>query len=164
MAGTEGDLTTALDFLHLLQNELNISKPTQEPVFSAGSAESRDGTLSISSLTSPKAWIDVYYPVMNTPLDRSVEILSEDGESVWKAHIEEVAEDVLDPEAGEYATAVPVFHGLSRGGEVQGRLVYANYGRKEDYEVLEKRGVNLTGTIVIARYGGIFRGLKVLYK
>ncbi len=140
MAGTEGDLTTALDFLHLLQNELNISKPAQEPVFSAGSAESRDGTLSISSLTSPKAWIDVYYPVMNTPLDRSVEILSEDGEPVWKAHIEEVAEDVLDPEAGEYATAVPVFHGLSRGGEVQGRLVYANYGRKEDYEVLERRG------------------------
>lgn len=140
MAGTDGDLTTALDFLHLLQSELNISAPSEEPIFPAGSAESRDATLSISSLTSPKAWIDVYYPVMNTPLDRSVEIMSEGGEPVWKAHIEEVAEDVLDPEAGEYVTAVPVFHGLSRGGEVQGKLVYANYGRKEDYDELEKRG------------------------
>lgn len=36
-----------------------------------------------------------------------------------------------------------------------------NYGRKEDYEELAAKGVNLTGTIALARYGGLFRGLKV---
>lgn len=40
-------------------------------------------------------------------------------------------------------------------------LVYVNYGREEDFEALAKLGVNVSGTIVIARYGKIFRGNKV---
>ena len=141
MAGTDGDFQTAIDFLHLLQKELGIAPPAQEPVFAAGSVESRNATLSIPSAKTTSAWIDTYYPVMNSPLDRSLQIHDEDGNAVWNAHIEEVAEDVLDPEAGKYAEAVPAFHGLSRGGEVEGKLVYANYGRKEDFDELEKRGV-----------------------
>ena len=84
--------------------------------------------------------MDVYYPVMNSPLDRSLEILNDDGSVSWKADIEEVTEEEMDPDAGKYALAVPVFHGLSRGGEVQGRLIYVNYGRKEDYDALEEQG------------------------
>jgi N-acetylated-alpha-linked acidic dipeptidase len=38
--------------------------------------------------------------------------------------------------------------------------VYANYGRVEDYEQLERMGVSARGAIVIVRYGGIFRGVK----
>ncbi|KAH9938633.1 Zn-dependent exopeptidase [Fomitopsis serialis] len=153
LAGSEGDYKTSIDFLALLQRELNIPVPGAEPVFSAGSAESRNATLSIASQDAPTAWIDVYYPVMNTPLDRSLQILGEDG-------LEEVA-DESDPEAGKYADAVPTFHGLSRGGEAEGRLVYAHYGRKQDYDELEAKGVDLNGAVVITRYGGIFRGLKV---
>jgi N-acetylated-alpha-linked acidic dipeptidase len=74
--------------------------------------------------------VDVYYPVMNTPLDRSLQVLDEDGEVIWDAHLEEVADDT-DPEAGKYFASVPTFHGLSPSGDVQGKLVYANYGRKE---------------------------------
>jgi N-acetylated-alpha-linked acidic dipeptidase len=66
-----------------------------------------------------------------------------------------------DPEAAKYRDAVPTFHGLSRDGDVTGQLVYANYGSREDYAKLVKDGVNLTGKIVLTRYGGIFRGLKV---
>jgi N-acetylated-alpha-linked acidic dipeptidase len=76
---------------------------------------------------------------MNTPLDRSLEILGEDGKPVWQADLTEHA-DATDPEAGQYADAVPTFHGLSRGGEVEGKLVYANYGRKEDYDALVANG------------------------
>jgi len=111
-------------------------------------------------LHGPTAWIDVYYPVMNTPLDRSLEILGDDGEAVWTADLEEQA-DETDPEAGKYADAVPTFHGLSRGGEAKGKLVYAHYGRKQDYDALVEAGVDLNGAIVITRYGGVFRGLKV---
>ncbi|KAI5119745.1 hypothetical protein M0805_004077 [Coniferiporia weirii] len=164
MAGTPGDLDTALDFLHLLQKELGVQSSSLEsdPVFDAGTHESRRATLDIIKRDAPYAWVDTYYPVLNSPLDRSVEILGDDEkEAVWKANLEEVAEDELDPDAGKYAEAVPVFHGLSRGGEVKGKLVYVNYGRKEDYDGLEAAGVNFTGTIAIARYGGIFRGLKV---
>jgi N-acetylated-alpha-linked acidic dipeptidase len=133
-----GDLATAKDFLALLQSELGIQGPLF-PIFSAGSHESRAATLSIPKLVDPQAWIDVYYPVMNTPLDRSLEILGEDGKPVWQADLKEHA-DSADPEAEMYADAVPTFHGLSRGGEVEGKLVYANYGRKEDYDALVAEG------------------------
>ncbi len=35
-----------------------------------------------------------------------------------------------------------------------------NYGRTEDYEVLDRLGVSVKGAIVIARYGGSWRGIK----
>ena len=44
---------------------------------------------------------------------------------------------------------------------MQGKLVYANYGREEDFEALEKLGVNCSGKIVIMRYGKIGRATKV---
>jgi len=45
---------------------------------------------------------------------------------------------------------------------VEGRLVYVNYGRIEDYDRLASDlGVNVNGSIAIARYGRIFRGDKV---
>lgn len=46
---------------------------------------------------------------------------------------------------------------------LQGDLVYVNYARTEDFFKLEREmGINCTGKIVIARYGKIFRGNKVL--
>ncbi|KAI0068619.1 Zn-dependent exopeptidase [Artomyces pyxidatus] len=160
LAGSDGDLQTAEDFLHLLQRELNVSKPREQAIFPAGSEASRNATLSITNLTEPTAWIDVYYPVMNTPLDRSLEILSDDGEVVWSAELEEVA-DETDGDAWTYFDAVPTWHGLSRGGEVQGKLIDVNYGLKSDYDALVEKGVNFTGAIAIARYGRNFRGLKI---
>lgn len=160
MAGTPGDFDTATDFLKLLQTELGITAPPTLPLFSAGTPESRGATLNISSLKAPTAWIDTYYPVMNTPLEHSIEILDAEGNAVWTAELEEVADDT-DPEAGKYFDAVTTWHGLSRGGSAKGKLVYANYGRKEDYDALVEQGVDLTGSIVLTRYGGIFRGLKV---
>ena len=45
----------------------------------------------------------------------------------------------------------------------QGELVYVNYARTEDFFKLEREmNINYTGKIVIARYGRIFRGNKVL--
>lgn len=162
MAGTPGDFETAKDFLALVQAEFGAVSPAEdgEPIYSAGTTESRNATLSIPHLTAPTAWIDVYYPVMNTPLNHSVTILGDDGLPVWDAPLEEVA-DATDPEAGKYFEAVPTFHGLSRSGEVKGKLVYANYGRQQDYKALIDKGVDLKGAIVIVKYGGIFRGLKV---
>lgn len=40
--------------------------------------------------------------------------------------------------------------------------MYVNYGRVEDYATLENHtSINVTGKIVLARYGKIFRGDKV---
>jgi N-acetylated-alpha-linked acidic dipeptidase len=53
------------------------------------------------------------------------------------------------------------FHGYSADGEVHAQVVYVNYGRPEDYGAIEKLGVSVAGKIVMARYGKLFRGLKV---
>lgn len=39
----------------------------------------------------------------------------------------------------------------------QGDVVYANYGRVQDFAFLAEKGINLTNRIVLARYGYIFR-------
>jgi len=160
LAGSAGDLVTAKDFLSVLQTNLGIEVPAEEPVFPAGSSESRDSILKIAELDGPKAWIDTYYPVLNTPLDRSLEILGDDGKPVWQADLEEFSDDT-DPEAAAFYKSVPTFHGLSKDGDVTGQLIDANYGLKEDFDALVAKGVNFTGKIVLARYFGNFRGLKI---
>lgn len=119
MAGTEGDLATAKEFLDLLQREFNI--PRAETIFPAGSTESRNAILNIARTHAPQAWIDIYYPVMNSPLDRALQALDDDGKVVWEADLEERADDT-DPEAGKYSEAVPTFHGLSKDGDVTGKV------------------------------------------
>ena len=57
--------------------------------------------------------------------------------------------------------AFPAFHGYGVSGDVTGQVVYANYGRPEDFAALEKLGVDVKGKIVLVRYGELFRGLKV---
>ncbi|KAI9574759.1 hypothetical protein HD554DRAFT_2232863 [Boletus coccyginus] len=160
LAGTPRDLETAKHFLAHLQQELGINHTSEFPIYSAGSDEARAASLDISAYTKPTAWIDTYYPVLNSPLDHSLQILGEDGNPAWTAELEEVS-DGTDPYAAEYATAVLTWHGISCGGEAQGKLVYANYGRKEDYDALVEAGTDFNGKIVIARYGGNFRGLKI---
>src|ERR1043165_6028854 len=54
----------------------------------------------------------------------------------------------------------PLFNGYSASGDVTARVVYANYGLPNDYEELQKAGVDVKGKIVIVRYGNSFRGVK----
>ena len=142
------------------EKSFNIESPSNEPIYPAGSVESRNATLNIPFTKEPRAWIDTYYPLMNTPLNHSLDILDESGNVVWTAQLEEDG-DPLDEDAANARLAVPVFHGLSKDGNVTGKLFYANYGRQEDYDEVERLGVNITGKIALVRYGAILRGLKV---
>ena len=54
----------------------------------------------------------------------------------------------------------PTYNAYSADGEVTGEVVYVNYGMPADYEELEKAGVSVKGKIVLARYGGGWRGIK----
>ena len=56
---------------------------------------------------------------------------------------------------------LPGFHGYGASGRASGQVVYANYGTREDYDHLEQLGVSVDGRVVLARYGRVFRGLKV---
>ena len=54
----------------------------------------------------------------------------------------------------------PGFNGSSASGDITAPVVYANYGRPEDFDKLEALGINLKGKIVLVRYGSNFRGVK----
>jgi N-acetylated-alpha-linked acidic dipeptidase len=97
--------------------------------------------------------IEEFRVLFPTPKTRLLEM---DG---FKASLEEPAlkEDATSSQKDEQ---LPVYNAYSIDGDVSGELVYVNTGVPKDYEELERRGVDVRGKIVIARYGGSWRGIK----
>ena len=65
-----------------------------------------------------------------------------------------------DTTSKQQSEQLPSYNAYSIDGDVTGPLVYVNYGVPADYEELERRGISVKGRIVIARYGGSWRGIK----
>jgi len=65
-----------------------------------------------------------------------------------------------DATSGQADEPLPLYNAYSADGDVTGELVYVNYGVPRDYEELEQRGVDVRGRVVLARYGGSWRGIK----
>lgn len=96
---------------------------------------------------------DVLFP---TPRERVLEL-------VEPTHVTAALDEPAvpqDPTSSQQAEQLPAYNAYSPDGDVTGPLVYVNYGRPEDYEVLERYGVSVKGAIVIARYGASWRGIK----
>jgi N-acetylated-alpha-linked acidic dipeptidase len=55
----------------------------------------------------------------------------------------------------------PAFHGYGASGTAEGQVVYVNYGTPADYTRLAGMGISVDGKVALARYGSVFRGLKV---
>jgi N-acetylated-alpha-linked acidic dipeptidase len=55
---------------------------------------------------------------------------------------------------------LPAYNIYGADGDVTAELVYVNQGMPDDYQELERQGVSVKGRIVLARYGGGWRGLK----
>ncbi|HKI86839.1 MAG TPA: M28 family peptidase, partial [Thermoanaerobaculia bacterium] len=55
------------------------------------------------------------------------------------------------------------WNAYSGNGDVEASVVYANYARLEDFKELAKLGVSVRGKLVLARYGGNFRGYKAKF-
>ena len=96
---------------------------------------------------------DVLFP---TPKERHLELLAP---TRFTAKLQEPAISV-DPTSQQTSEQLPTYNAYSADGDVTGRLVYVNYGLRDDYEHLERLGVSVKGAIVIARYGGAWRGIK----
>jgi N-acetylated-alpha-linked acidic dipeptidase len=65
-----------------------------------------------------------------------------------------------DPDSGD-SGQLPGYLAYAASGDVNGPLVYVNYGVPEDYAVLDKLGISVKGKVVLARYGKSWRGTKV---
>jgi N-acetylated-alpha-linked acidic dipeptidase len=96
---------------------------------------------------------DVLFP---TPKERLVELIEP---TKFTAKLQEPALGV-DPTSNQQNEQLPTYNAYSIDGDVTAPLVYVNYGVPDDYEQLERLGVSVKGAIVIARYGGSWRGIK----
>ena len=96
---------------------------------------------------------DVLFP---TPKERALEMTE-------PAHVvAKIAEPTVsgDATSAQHNEQLPVYNAYSIDGDVTAPLVYVNYGIPADYEELERLGISVKGAIVIARYGGSWRGIK----
>src|SRR6266704_1710107 len=96
---------------------------------------------------------DVLFP---TPKTRVLEMTAPEK---FTAKLEE-PELKQDATSGQKSEQLPIYNAYSIDGDVTGQLVYVNYGVPQDYEQLAERGIDVKGRIVIARYGGSWRGIK----
>uniref|UniRef100_A0A8C5BPV7 N-acetylated alpha-linked acidic dipeptidase 2 n=1 Tax=Gadus morhua TaxID=8049 RepID=A0A8C5BPV7_GADMO len=101
---------------------------------------------------------DVLLSYPNKSQPNYISIVDQLGNEVFNTSL---AEPVPDGYEG-VADIIPPYSAFSPKGQPEGELVYVNYGRTEDFVQLKREmGINVTGKIVIVRYGKIFRGNKV---
>ena len=103
-----------------------------------------------------EAKIETYQVLFPYPKVRLLELIAPEK---YKAKLTAV------PVAGDAYTdqgdaLLPSYNAFSTDGDVTAELVFVNYGIPADYEELEKRGIDVKGKIVIAKYYGSWRGIK----
>ena len=102
------------------------------------------------------AQIETYNVLFPTPKTRVLELL---GAKPYKAKLEESALKE-DKTTGQKSEQLPSYNAFSADGDVTAELVFVNRGIPADYEELDKMGIDVKGKIVIAKYGGSWRGIK----
>ena len=127
----------------------------------AGSKEDHDTAIYVAekfkaagldtSIVPYKVWLNLPKEIRVTATDASGKVLMT---GPTREHVEGDPFD-NDPRV------VAAFNGSSPSGDVTANVVYANYGRPEDFKKLDDLGISVKGKIVLVRYGGNFRGVKV---
>jgi N-acetylated-alpha-linked acidic dipeptidase len=102
------------------------------------------------------AKIEQFQVLFPTPKSRLLEMTAP---TPFKAKLEEPAL-AIDPTSNQKDEQLPTYNAYSPDGDVNGPLVFVNYGLPADYEELDRLGVSVRGAIVIARYGNSWRGVK----
>ena len=97
-----------------------------------------------------------YHVLFPTPKTRLLELL---GSKPYKAKLEEPALKE-DKTSGQKSEQLASYNAYSADGDVTAELVYVNRGIPADYDELERMGISVKGKIVIAKYGGSWRGIK----
>jgi N-acetylated-alpha-linked acidic dipeptidase len=158
-AGRQRALEARFDSLLKRENLREWMKRMSSRPHHVGSPHDRDNAEFMAGLF--RSWgydaevetFDVLFP---TPKTRVLEMTAP------VRHAARLGEPALEEDAtsGQTSEQLPVYNAYSIDGDVTGQLVYVNYGVPRDYEELERRGIDVKGKIVLARYGGSWRGIK----
>ena len=130
---------------------------TEEPHIAGlpGSKKVAEYILSKFKSWGLNAWIEETQALMPLPLERHLELLEPES---YVALLKEPA--LLEDKDSSDEGQLPTYNAYAAEGDVVGQVVYVNYGIPEDYEQLEQLGIDVTGKIVLARYGKSWRGIK----
>ncbi|PWN29218.1 Zn-dependent exopeptidase, partial [Jaminaea rosea] len=173
IAGGDADYRSALQVQKQWASLLDL--PEQDPtdlLFDAGSSESQhyltgdwkgQGGYALGPV---RVWTDTYHVWLNDPqedasslsLGPATKKRVDKTAPTWEA---DLREDTLDDDPTS-VHRIPAFHGYSKPGSASGPLVFAGYCSPSDFALLKKRKIPVKGAITLCRYGGLFRGLKVL--
>jgi N-acetylated-alpha-linked acidic dipeptidase len=96
-----------------------------------------------------------YSVLLPWPGRRRIDITAPDE---MKLQVEE--EKIRGDQWADKPGILPAYNAYSPSGDVTGEIVYVNFGIPADYETLKTLGIDVTGKIVLARYGGSWRGIK----
>ncbi|HKS81490.1 MAG TPA: transferrin receptor-like dimerization domain-containing protein [Candidatus Acidoferrales bacterium] len=124
-----------------------------------GSARDKENAEWILSQFQSWGWdahIENFDVLMPTPKTRLLEMIEP---TKFTARLQEPAL-ATDPTSNQQSEQLPTYNAYSIDGDVTAPLVYVNFGVPEDYDELARLGVSVKGAIVIARYGGSWRGVK----
>jgi N-acetylated-alpha-linked acidic dipeptidase len=110
-----------------------------------------------AGLSVDRAEYDVYLPQLDG-LINEVEIVTP-----TRIRLPNRELPIADDPFTSHPDLLPGWNAYSGSGDVTAEVVYANFGRKEDFEQLDRLGVSVAGKVVLARYGGNFRGFKVKF-
>lgn len=97
-----------------------------------------------------------YKVMMNFPKKIQVTAFNGNGKQIMSGPTPEHVSD--DPYQNDPRIVAP-FNAYSPSGNITAEVVYANYGRRQDFETLAAKHISVRGKIVIARYGKNFRGV-----
>jgi N-acetylated-alpha-linked acidic dipeptidase len=123
-----------------------------------GSPHDRRNAEKMRDMLASWGWdarIETFSVLYPTPLTERVEMLAP------SQHVAQLIEPPIPGDQGSAAPgALPAYNVYGADGDVTADVVYVNFGMDADYLELARRGVSVTGKIVLARYGGGWRGLK----
>ncbi len=135
----------------------NIKRLSSKPhaIGSPGSKENAEYILALYKQWGWDAKIETFHVLFPTPKTRVLEMTLP---TSYKALLKEPAlkEDATSGQEDQ----LPTYNAWSADGDVTAELVFVNYGLPQDYEMLDKMGIDVKGKIVIAKYGHSWRGIK----
>jgi N-acetylated-alpha-linked acidic dipeptidase len=102
--------------------------------------------------------VHTFHPLLAKPTALTLQIIAPDPIDLF------VKEDILaeDPFSAS-PDLLPGWNAYAGNGDVTAEVVYANFGTKADFEKLAQLAIDVRGKIVLARYGGNYRGYKAKF-
>lgn len=161
----EDFITTFLSEVDNIQIKEYLRELTKVPHMATTEGDEKTVQYMLKSWQDPEtgldeAWREEYRVYLSFPDPKSPNKVTVVNPSNIVLHTVREKEKPYFPDQ-EHPDVVPPYAAYSPAGHTKGKLVYANYGRPSDYQLLNQT-VDLRGTIAITRYGSAGRAAKAI--